>query len=196
MNSLPPQTQPVLVGRARTLSDVRLTAPDITQARKRVTISLGDMNNYKTRGRVIAPPRQTVDLLYKQGREKVAAVQPQLEDVDEHMISIDTLLQRYNVSVDQSDPARSMGLTSAEAQHRLDTEGPNALSPGKEANAFIQYVKLLKDPLIIMLMVTAVLSIISQVFAVEGDFTPTYLGVVLFVVSVASYPYTHAGPVF
>ena len=58
---------------------------DLPQPHQRVTITLGDMPSYKARGRVIAPPRQTIELLYRQGREKVEAVQPQLEDVDEHV---------------------------------------------------------------------------------------------------------------
>jgi magnesium-transporting ATPase (P-type) len=168
-----------LAGRARTLSDVKVEDPH-AKARQRVTITLGEMPNYKSRGRVIAPSRHTVELLYQKGREKVEAVQPQLEDVDEHMLSLETLVQRYDVLVDMADPAKSVGLTAAEAKRRLETEGPNALTPPKTENAFIQYIKLLRDPLTIMLLVAAVLSIITQAFAQKGDYTPVYLGVVLF----------------
>ena len=175
--------------KARSLEDVELAAakgvpnPMMPQ---RVTITLGEMPQYKSRGRVIAPPRQTIELLYQQGREKVNAVQPQLEDVDEHMLSLDQLVKRYEVNVDPKDPAKSVGLTSVEAKRRFDTEGANELTPPKSENAFIQYIKLLRDPLTIMLIVTAVLSYISQAFATSGDRTPVYLASVLLAVILAN----------
>ena len=59
----------------------------------------------------------------------------------------------------KSDQAR--GLTSQEAERRLEQYGPNALEGGKKESLLVRFLKQMKDPMIIVLLAAAVLSLIS-----------------------------------
>eukprot|EP00158_Paraphelidium_tribonemae_P001821 Partr_v1_DN24852_c0_g1_i2_m29624 putative ATPase Na K transporting alpha len=151
----------------------------------RMTEDLGEMPDHKSRGRVIAPPRTTVELVEATNEQRVASVQERLEDVDEHTLSIEALAERYRVSIDATVPDKSQGLSRAEAKERITNEGPNCLTPPEAENAFLQFIKLLRDPLTVMLLVTAVLSLVTKAFSPD-DWTPIYLGSVLVVVVLAN----------
>jgi magnesium-transporting ATPase (P-type) len=86
--------------------------------------------------------------------------------------------ERYKVSINEADPAKSKGLTLEEAATRLNKEGKNMLTPPKAQNPFIQYLKLLKDPLTAMLLTAAILSLCSQAASTD-DYSAVYLGAVL-----------------
>ena len=59
------------------------------------------------------------------------------------------------------------GLTSAEAQRRLETNGKNKLAEPKKDSIIVQFLKQLTDPMIIILLVAALISGILAV--VEGE---------------------------
>ena len=59
----------------------------------------------------------------------------------------------------KSDQVR--GLTSQEAERRLEQYGPNALEGGKKESLLVRFLKQMKDPMIIVLLAAAVLSLIS-----------------------------------
>ena len=56
---------------------------------------------------------------------------------------------------------QTRGLTSQEAERRLEKYGPNALEGGKKENLAVRFLKQMKDPMIIVLLAAAVLSLIS-----------------------------------
>ena len=56
------------------------------------------------------------------------------------------------------------GLSSAEAEKRLEQYGPNALEGAKEESMIMRFLKQMKDPMIIVLLVAAVLSFVSSGF--------------------------------
>ena len=74
--------------------------------------------------------------------------------------------QAYRQSADavlQALKATSEGLTSAEAEKRLQTYGPNKLKQADKKSAFQRFVGQLKDPMLIILMIAAVVSAATTV---------------------------------
>lgn len=63
-------------------------------------------------------------------------------DVDEHMLSIDQLAERYN-----SSP--SFGLSSQHAAELLGKLGPNQLSPPKTDSELIKFLRQFTNPLMV-----------------------------------------------
>ena len=59
------------------------------------------------------------------------------------------------------------GLTAAEAQKRLDTNGKNKLAEAKKDSILVQFLKQLTDPMIIILLVAALISGVLAVW--EGE---------------------------
>lgn len=56
-------------------------------------------------------------------------------DIEEHHLPFSRLEEALATSVDTKDPGQSHGLTSAEAQARLDKNGPNVLTPPVKKSA-------------------------------------------------------------
>ena len=57
---------------------------------------------------------------------------------------------------------QTSGLTSQEAEKRLEKYGPNALEGGKKESLIVRFLKQMKDPMIIVLLAAAVLSLIAS----------------------------------
>ena len=57
---------------------------------------------------------------------------------------------------------QTTGLTSRQAEQRLAEYGPNALEGGKKENIIVRFLKQMKDPMIIVLLAAAVLSLIAS----------------------------------
>ena len=57
---------------------------------------------------------------------------------------------------------RPEGLSSSEATERLQKHGPNKLAEGKKESIFVKFLKELADPMIIILLVAAVISSITE----------------------------------
>ncbi len=74
------------------------------------------------------------------------------------------------------------GLTSAEAEKRLETNGKNKLAEAKKASMFSRFVDQLKDPMIIILLVAAVISAVTEMIEAGGFVTPTDSIIILIVV--------------
>ncbi len=71
------------------------------------------------------------------------------------------------------------GLTTAEAEKRLDVHGKNKLAEGKKESIVVKFLKQLADPMIIVLLVAALLSGVTAVY--EGEsFADVFI--ILFVV--------------
>ena len=80
---------------------------------------------------------------------------------------------------------RPEGLSSSEAAERLQKHGPNKLAEGKKESIFVKFLKELADPMIIILLVAAVISSITEyIEAVDlgHSFFPTDACIILVVV--------------
>ena len=79
----------------------------------------------------------------------------------------------------------SEGLSSSEAAERLQKHGPNKLAEGKKESLFVKFLKELADPMIIILIVAAVISSITEyIEAIDHgvNFFPTDACIILVVV--------------
>ena len=77
------------------------------------------------------------------------------------------------------------GLTSAEAQKRLEANGKNKLAEAKKASMFSRFIDQLKDPMIIILLVAAVISAVTEFIEHDpaaGAYVPTDSIIILVVV--------------
>ena len=75
-----------------------------------------------------------------------------------------------------------LGLTSAEAEKRLQTNGKNKLAEAKKVSTFSRFMDQLKDPMIIILLVAAVVSAVTEMIEAGGFVTPTDSIIILVVV--------------
>lgn len=74
------------------------------------------------------------------------------------------------------------GLSSAEAEKRLQENGKNKLDEGKKVSTFERFIDQLKDPMIIILLVAAVISAATDMIEAKGFVTPTDAIIILTVV--------------
>ena len=74
------------------------------------------------------------------------------------------------------------GLTSAEAEKRLQENGKNKLAEAKKVSMFSRFVDQLKDPMIIILLIAAVISAVTEMIEAGGFVTPTDSIIILVVV--------------
>ncbi len=74
------------------------------------------------------------------------------------------------------------GLTTAEAEKRLQTNGKNKLAEAKKVSMFSRFLDQLKDPMIIILLVAAVISAVTEMIEHGGFVTPTDSIIILIVV--------------
>ena len=71
------------------------------------------------------------------------------------------------------------GLTAEDAAARLETDGPNKLIEAKKRSSLLRFFDQMKDPMIIILLAAALLSLITSLY--EGE-SPTDVFIILFVV--------------
>ncbi len=74
------------------------------------------------------------------------------------------------------------GLTTAEAEKRLQENGKNKLAEAKKISNFTRFMNQLKDPMIIILLVAAVISAATEMIEHGGFVTPTDSIIILVVV--------------
>ncbi len=77
------------------------------------------------------------------------------------------------------------GLTSAEAQKRLEANGKNKLAEAKKQSMFSRFIDQLKDPMIIILLIAAVISAVTEFIEHDpaaGMYVPTDAIIILVVV--------------
>ena len=77
----------------------------------------------------------------------------------EYLSSIEDVLKEQNSS--------EQGLTSSDAEKRLQQYGKNKLKEGKKASLFERFMKELADPMIIILIVAAAISGVTAFY--EGE---------------------------
>ena len=94
-------------------------------------------------------------------------------------------MKHYLHSVDEVFEAvnsTAEGLTSAEAEKRLQENGKNKLAEAKKVSMLSRFVDQLKDPMIIILLVAAVISAVTEMIEAGGFVTPTDSIIILVVV--------------
>ena len=74
--------------------------------------------------------------------------------------SVDAICQKQGVTTD--------GLTSAEAKKRQEQYGPNKLKDAEKKSTFRRFLDQLKDPMLIILMVAAAVSAVTNIIAGES----------------------------
>ena len=75
--------------------------------------------------------------------------------------------------------SKAEGLTSAEAAARIEKDGPNKLIEPKKRSSLLKFFDQMKDPMILILLAAALLSLITSLY--EGE-TPTDVFIIMFVV--------------
>uniref|UniRef100_A0AC34F6A5 Sodium/potassium-transporting ATPase subunit alpha n=1 Tax=Panagrolaimus sp. ES5 TaxID=591445 RepID=A0AC34F6A5_9BILA len=99
--------------------------------------------------------------------------------MDEHKISIEELMKRYETDINK-------GLTTCQAEIKLNRDGPNMLTPPKTTPKWIKFCKNLFGGFSMLLWIGAVLCIIAYIVDVTQMHDPSkdnlYLGIVLLLV--------------
>ena len=75
--------------------------------------------------------------------------------------------------------SQASGLAGCEAARRLDANGPNKLIETKKRSAILRFFDQMKDPMIIVLLVAAALSLVTSLYQNES---PADVFIILFVV--------------
>ena len=94
-----------------------------------------------------------------------------------YLHSVDEVFEAVNSSVE--------GLSSAEAEKRLQANGKNKLAEAKKVSMFSRFIDQLKDPMIIILLVAAVISAVTEFIEHDpsaGMYVPTDSIIILVVV--------------
>ena len=74
------------------------------------------------------------------------------------------------------------GLSAAEAEKRLEANGKNKLAEGKKVSTLARFFDQMKDPMIIILLVAAVISAVTEVIEAGHFVAPTDSIIILVVV--------------
>ena len=94
-------------------------------------------------------------------------------------------MKHYLSSVDEvftHVASSETGLTEKEAQARLEKNGKNKLDEGKKKTMFARVIEQLSDPMIIILIIAAVISAVTEWFEAGGFVFPTDTVIILVVV--------------
>uniref|UniRef100_A0AC34GT49 Cation-transporting P-type ATPase N-terminal domain-containing protein n=1 Tax=Panagrolaimus sp. ES5 TaxID=591445 RepID=A0AC34GT49_9BILA len=92
-------------------------------------------------------------MVKKKGRPDIEELKKEVK-MDEHQIPIEELMDRYNSDIDR-------GLTTAEAEKKLNRDGRNELSPPKTTPNWIKFCKNLFGGFAMLLWIGAILCVIA-----------------------------------
>ncbi|KAI9598780.1 hypothetical protein BDF19DRAFT_419781 [Syncephalis fuscata] len=107
-------------------------------------------------------------------------------DIDEHLMTIEEVCDRYGVTIDQIRPADSHGLNNDRAAALLEQYGPNVLTPPKRKHPVLVYLQFLMSLFNVLLMIAGVLVYILYGINPADNQANLYLGAILFVVAFAN----------
>jgi len=127
-----------------------------------------------------------IQLAYEEQRQTFEAEhvhdhQPAGED---HLVSVAELAARYEVNVNLSDPAASMGLSEEDAEKRLGEHGPNAITPAATIPEWKKFVKEFTGVFSIMLELAGLGCFAN--YGLQGAVENLFLGVALWLVVIIS----------
>ena len=104
-----------------------------------------------------------------------------------HRLPVPSLLKllRAEDAVNVDAPLKSVGLTTKEAEKRLQADGPNELTPPSELPWLLKYLKHFREPLHVLLLVSGIFSCIVYGLDTSQPIN-LWLGIVLYVVTILS----------
>ncbi|KAI8808699.1 P-type cation-transporting ATPase [Cladochytrium replicatum] len=112
-----------------------------------------------------------------------AKAQAQKLDIDEHLMTMEAVAERYGTTVNFTNPRQSRGLTSTEAAEKLKTLGPNVLTPPKKVPPFLKWLHCLMQVFNILLIISAILTWALIALDPVANFSNSYIGAILFAVA-------------
>ena len=83
----------------------------------------------------------------------------------------------------EEEGSSKSGLSSAEANSRLEKYGKNKLAEAKKESMFVRFLKQLKEPMLIILMVAAILSVVTSAFAGEVEYADAIIILVVVLIN-------------
>ncbi|KAG5717870.1 Sodium/potassium-transporting ATPase subunit alpha-3 [Termitomyces sp. T112] len=109
-------------------------------------------------------------------------------DIQEHQLPFLKIEETLHTSIDTKDAANSYGLSTTEAQARLQRDGPNILTPPKKKSALRkvldpQFLDRLFTMFNVLLMIAGVLEYVLLGIDFKANFQNTYLGGILIAVA-------------
>ncbi|KAJ3351292.1 hypothetical protein HDU83_009019 [Entophlyctis luteolus] len=103
--------------------------------------------------------------------------------ITEHLMPIASVTEKYGVSINESKPQDSLGLTTAEAAKRLLENGPNCLTPPKKRHWLLRFLDILLGLFNMMLIVSGIACYILLGINYAENYQNTYLGAILLFVA-------------
>lgn len=104
-------------------------------------------------------------------------------DVDDHLLSLEELANKYKTHIDFKEPKHSKGLDVDFAKQRLLIDGPNALQPPKQTHWLIKYLMHYTNFFMILLEAAGVLCFVAYSLDSANKIN-MYLGIILFAIVV------------
>ncbi|EGG16113.1 P-type ATPase [Cavenderia fasciculata] len=111
----------------------------------------------------------------KQGDEPV-------EVSNDHMIPLEELSTKFSTNLNLDDLKYSMGITSKDAEERLERDGPNALTPKKPVPKWVKFLLQFLSLFPLMLEIGGILSFVAYGVDKESGSDNLYLGIILWAV--------------
>jgi len=109
---------------------------------------------------------------------------------EEHLMPLNELADLYQTEIDLQNPKESGGLKPVQAAELLKKFGANALTPPPRTPGWLLFAMQFTNLFMILLIVAALLSII--IYVLYGEPSDLYLGVILFIVVLATCYETYA----
>ncbi|KAJ3098907.1 hypothetical protein HDU96_010895 [Phlyctochytrium bullatum] len=104
-------------------------------------------------------------------------------DIDDHLLTFDQIQQRHQTRFDPKKPVTSAGLDAGEAARRLETNGPNILTPPKKKPAILLYLECLANVFNLLLIVCGVFTYVLYGLDPVANAPNVYIGGILLGVS-------------
>lgn len=106
-------------------------------------------------------------------------------DTVEHLLSVSEMADLYGTRINQEVPSKSFGLDSQQAAELRFRFGPNKLSPPIKIPLWLLFLLQFTNIFMILLLIASFLAFIA--FSIQpDDLTNLYLGILLFIVVIAT----------
>ncbi|SCZ89305.1 BZ3500_MvSof-1268-A1-R1_Chr1-1g01094 [Microbotryum saponariae] len=120
---------------------------------------------------------------YQDANEKTKESASQFIEIVDHHLTVAEVAKKFDTTFDVKNPANSKGLTSAVAAERLQTNGPNALTPPARKSGLRKYLESLSSLFNILLIVAGILEYILLGVDFEDNKPNEYIGGILIAVA-------------
>lgn len=102
-------------------------------------------------------------------------------DVDDHLVELQELVERYQSRINITDPRSSEGLDMAFARRRLELDGPNSLKPPKQLPWFVKFALQFTNFFMVLLEGAGILCFVAYSLDSATKIN-LYLGIILFAI--------------